>query len=130
MWYLFFFVWLLVFYFLFFFFFQAEDGIRDLYVTEFRRVLFRSSHLHERSHHDHDSASGQDRSDHCEYAGSTARSQQPGISSPPRKYSRAPPFRRQRDGCKRHLRFTPSPTEFSALDFLTRLKMPGDGAAA
>src|SRR6267378_7415658 len=25
-----------------FFFFQAEDGIRDLYVTEFRRVLFRS----------------------------------------------------------------------------------------
>src|SRR6266496_2823930 len=26
----------------FFFFFQAEDGIRDLYVTEFRRVLFRS----------------------------------------------------------------------------------------
>src|SRR5215471_8256813 len=24
-----------------FFFFQAEDGIRDLYVTEFRRVLFR-----------------------------------------------------------------------------------------
>src|SRR5438874_3307201 len=24
------------------FFFQAEDGIRDLYVTEFRRVLFRS----------------------------------------------------------------------------------------
>src|SRR5206468_9238674 len=27
---------------LFFFFFQAEDGIRDLIVTEFRRVLFRS----------------------------------------------------------------------------------------
>src|SRR6267378_416453 len=26
-----------------FFFFQAEDGIRDLYVTGFRRVLFRSS---------------------------------------------------------------------------------------
>src|SRR5438874_9659499 len=26
----------------YFFFFQAEDGIRDLYVTEFRRVLFRS----------------------------------------------------------------------------------------
>src|SRR2546427_13261105 len=26
----------------FFFFFQAEDGIRDLTVTEFRRVLFRS----------------------------------------------------------------------------------------
>src|SRR2546430_4374874 len=25
-----------------FFFFQAEDGIRDLTVTEFRRVLFRS----------------------------------------------------------------------------------------
>src|SRR6267378_5608468 len=25
-----------------FFFFQAEDGIRDLYVTGFRRVLFRS----------------------------------------------------------------------------------------
>src|SRR6266496_6464901 len=25
------------------FFFQAEDGIRDLYVTEFRRVLFRSN---------------------------------------------------------------------------------------
>src|SRR5690349_22646019 len=25
-----------------FFFFQAEDGIRDLYVLEFRRVLFRS----------------------------------------------------------------------------------------
>src|SRR5690349_22748299 len=24
------------------FFFQAEDGIRSLYVTEFRRVLFRS----------------------------------------------------------------------------------------
>src|SRR5690349_23960656 len=24
------------------FFFQAEDGIRDLYVMEFRRVLFRS----------------------------------------------------------------------------------------
>src|SRR6266853_825183 len=28
---------------LFFFFFQAEDGIRDLTVTGFRRVLFRSS---------------------------------------------------------------------------------------
>src|SRR2546422_6673160 len=27
---------------LFFFFFQAEDGIRDVAVTEFRRVLFRS----------------------------------------------------------------------------------------
>src|SRR5690554_7056314 len=27
---------------LFFFFFQAEDGIRDADVTEFRRVLFRS----------------------------------------------------------------------------------------
>src|SRR5256885_6517951 len=26
----------------FFFFFQAEDGIRDYKVTEFRRVLFRS----------------------------------------------------------------------------------------
>src|SRR2546422_7909658 len=26
----------------FFFFFQAEDGIRDVAVTEFRRVLFRS----------------------------------------------------------------------------------------
>jgi len=26
----------------FFFFFQAEDGIRDIGVTEFRRVLFRS----------------------------------------------------------------------------------------
>src|SRR2546422_8219613 len=26
-----------------FFFFQAEDGIRDLIVLEFRRVLFRSS---------------------------------------------------------------------------------------
>ena len=26
-----------------FFFFQAEDGIRDVAVTEFRRVLFRSS---------------------------------------------------------------------------------------
>src|SRR5204863_6572703 len=26
-----------------FFFFQAEDGIRDLYVTGVRRVLFRSS---------------------------------------------------------------------------------------
>src|SRR5688572_31618764 len=32
-----------IFYFIFFFFFQAEDGIRDLTVTEFRRVLFRSS---------------------------------------------------------------------------------------
>src|SRR2546427_5715689 len=29
--------------FFFFFFFQAEDGIRDLTVTEFRRVLFRFS---------------------------------------------------------------------------------------
>src|SRR2546425_4311471 len=29
----------------FFFFFQAEDGIRDKLVTEFRRVLFRSSLL-------------------------------------------------------------------------------------
>src|SRR5206468_8074417 len=29
----------------FFFFFQAEDGIRDLIVTEFRRVLFRSRAL-------------------------------------------------------------------------------------
>src|SRR3989454_3011451 len=28
--------------FIFFFFFQAEDGIRDYKVTEFRRVLFRS----------------------------------------------------------------------------------------
>src|SRR5256885_15098562 len=27
------------------FFFQAEDGIRDYKVTEFRRVLFRSSHI-------------------------------------------------------------------------------------
>jgi len=26
-----------------FFFFQAEDGIRDIGVTEFRRVLFRSN---------------------------------------------------------------------------------------
>jgi len=26
-----------------FFFFQAEDGIRDIGVTGFRRVLFRSS---------------------------------------------------------------------------------------
>jgi len=26
-----------------FFFFQAEDGIRDIGVMEFRRVLFRSS---------------------------------------------------------------------------------------
>src|SRR5437867_5499338 len=31
------------FFFVFFFFFQAEDGIRDRTVTEFRRVLFRSS---------------------------------------------------------------------------------------
>src|SRR5438270_4765403 len=31
------------FFFFFFFFFQAEDGIRDLTVTEFRRVLFRSA---------------------------------------------------------------------------------------
>src|SRR6266496_4403782 len=30
------------------FFLQAEDGIRDLYVTEFRRVLFRSRRAHER----------------------------------------------------------------------------------
>src|SRR5205807_3548343 len=30
-------------FFFFFFFFQAEDGIRDYKVTEFRRVLFRSS---------------------------------------------------------------------------------------
>ena len=30
---------------LFFFFFQAEDGIRDHCVTEFRRVLFRSAVL-------------------------------------------------------------------------------------
>src|SRR3989454_2551609 len=29
----------------FFFFFQAEDGIRDYKVTEFRRVLFRSRWL-------------------------------------------------------------------------------------
>src|SRR2546427_4218605 len=28
-----------------FFFFQAEDGIRDLTVMEFRRVLFRSSQV-------------------------------------------------------------------------------------
>src|SRR5690606_40182132 len=28
---------------LFVFFFQAEDGIRDFHVTEFRRVLFRST---------------------------------------------------------------------------------------
>src|SRR5439155_11164375 len=28
---------------IFFFFFQAEDGIRDGHVTEFRRVLFRSA---------------------------------------------------------------------------------------
>src|SRR5690606_39815991 len=27
------------------FFFQAEDGIRDFHVTEFRRVLFRSQKL-------------------------------------------------------------------------------------
>src|SRR5690349_22839922 len=31
------------------FFFQAEDGIRDLYVTEFRRVLFRSLELARRA---------------------------------------------------------------------------------
>src|SRR5256886_11325068 len=31
--------------FFFFFFFQAEAGIRDLTVTEFRRVLFRSALL-------------------------------------------------------------------------------------
>src|SRR5687768_3173702 len=31
-----------MFYFIFFFFFQAEDGIRDVAVTGFRRVLFRS----------------------------------------------------------------------------------------
>src|SRR5690554_7517722 len=30
-----------------FFFFQAEDGIRDADVTEFRRVLFRSKFLQE-----------------------------------------------------------------------------------
>src|SRR2546425_10364886 len=29
-----------------FFFFQAEDGIRDKLVTEFRRVLFRSRRAH------------------------------------------------------------------------------------
>src|SRR2546425_6474246 len=29
----------------FFFFFQAEDGIRDKLVTEFRRVLFRSDNI-------------------------------------------------------------------------------------
>src|SRR5919204_1601256 len=33
---------LFLFFFFFFFFFQAEDGIRDTSVTEFRRVLFRS----------------------------------------------------------------------------------------
>src|SRR2546429_204022 len=33
---------LLIFNLVFFFFFQAEDGIRDVAVTEFRRVLFRS----------------------------------------------------------------------------------------
>src|SRR5207249_6286678 len=33
---------ILCFIFFFFFFFQAEDGIRDRNVTEFRRVLFRS----------------------------------------------------------------------------------------
>src|SRR5690606_40906724 len=32
----------LIFVYLLFFFFQAEDGIRDFHVTEFRRVLFRS----------------------------------------------------------------------------------------
>src|SRR6267143_2790615 len=32
--------------FVFFFFFQAEDGIRDGTVTEFRRVLFRSPCVH------------------------------------------------------------------------------------
>src|SRR5699024_11595808 len=32
----------------FFFFFQAEDGIRDRNVTEFRRVLFRSSSAKEK----------------------------------------------------------------------------------
>ena len=31
----------------FFFFFQAEDGIRDKLVTEFRRVLFRSPGFHD-----------------------------------------------------------------------------------
>jgi len=31
---------------LFFFFFQAEDGIRDIGVTGFRRVLFRSLQRH------------------------------------------------------------------------------------
>src|SRR5438445_7479156 len=35
--------------FVFFFFFQAEDGIRDIGVTEFRRVLFRSSHREDRN---------------------------------------------------------------------------------
>ena len=30
-----------------FFFFQAEDGIRDHCVTEFRRVLFRSLRCHQ-----------------------------------------------------------------------------------
>src|SRR6266853_3297488 len=42
-----------------FFFFQAEDGIRDLTVTEFRRVLFRSFLCQDvchilRDHHMHD----------------------------------------------------------------------------
>src|SRR3712207_7736092 len=32
------------------FFFQAEDGIRDIGVTEFRRVLFRSLSPKPRSH--------------------------------------------------------------------------------
>src|SRR5574343_874612 len=32
-------------FFFFFFFFQAEDGIRDRDVTEFRRVLFRSDNV-------------------------------------------------------------------------------------
>src|SRR5215467_3550209 len=36
---------------LFFFFFQAEDGIRDYKVTEFRRVLFRSDD-ERAAHHD------------------------------------------------------------------------------
>src|SRR5690348_17753449 len=34
--------WCIIVFLYFFFFFQAEDGIRDGRVTEFRRVLFRS----------------------------------------------------------------------------------------
>jgi len=34
----------------FFFFFQAEDGIRDIGVTGFRRVLFRSSYSRSDNH--------------------------------------------------------------------------------